>query len=53
MNIELQKLFLDSPFDMEDFSEEELHKIETTKQINQPKQLTLKLNIKKLKQNVG
>lgn len=50
MNIELQKLFLDSPFDADDFSEEELKKIEQTKKINVPKQdkQVIKLNIKQV-----
>lgn len=38
MNIETQKLFLDSPFEPTDFSEEELKQIEQTKKISQPKQ---------------
>ena len=48
MNIELQKLFLNSPFDVNDFSEDELKKIEQNKVINIPKQdkQSIKLNIK-------
>lgn len=50
MNIELQKLFLDSPFDTDDFSKDELKKIEQTKTINVPKQdnHVIKLNIKQV-----
>ena len=36
MNIELQKLFLDSAFEPEDFTEQELKQIEQTKQIIAP-----------------
>ena len=48
-NLELQKLFLDSPFDINDFSEEELEKIEQTKQITkkESKKVKIKLNTDK------
>lgn len=47
-NIELQKLFLDSPFDMSDFTEEELKKIAETKKIKKDS----KKDVKKLKINL-
>ncbi len=49
MNIELQKLFLDSPFDISDFTEEELKKIEQTKLIKKDsakEETKLKLKMK-------
>ena len=48
-NIELQKLFLDSPFDESDFTEEELTKIAETKKIKKDS----KKNVKKLKINLS
>lgn len=47
-NIELQKLFLDSPFDESDFTDEELKKIEETKEIKKE----IKKDVKKLKINI-
>lgn len=47
MNIELQKLFLDSPFEPTDFSEKELEQITKTKKITKPKKINkIKLVIK-------
>lgn len=51
-DLELQRLFLDSPFEISDFSKEELEKIKQTKQIKKEitktdKKLKIKLNINK------
>ncbi len=50
-DLELQRMFLDSPFEMSDFSKEELEKIKQTKQIKKEptktdKKIKIKLNKK-------
>lgn len=52
MSIELQKLFLDSPFDEGDFTDEELKKIEETKEIKKEIKKEDKKDHKKLKLNI-
>ena len=53
-DLELQRMFLDSPFEMSDFSKEELEKIKQTKQIRkEPTKTNKKIKIKINKKDIS